>query len=348
MTAVLAPHPDGVPAMPEPGLEPVPPVGRRELERMAELRRSGVMVTHPQDALDALARAAAALCGVEVGVINFIDDTQQLTVGAAGIAGYALPTVADRSETVCQYTIESTEEVTEFADLRDDPRTEHSIVSEAGLRFYAAAQVLSPSRAALGAVCVLDQQARVLTDSQRAGLRDLAAVAAVLIEQHGIAQRLVGVADRLGQQADTDPLTGLYNRRALEAVLANLPPRTALAMVDLDHFKVLNDRAGHDAGDRALCDFADLVRSGLRTGDVAARWGGEEFLLVLDNVGEPRSVLDRILADSRHTQPVTFSAGLTVTKPGEDPVELLQRADRLLYEAKSAGRDRIVDDLADE
>jgi diguanylate cyclase (GGDEF)-like protein len=351
MTAVLIPT-ESAPQAPEQALPPAPsasqPVspGRHELERIAQLRSSGVLVTRPQSALDALARTAAALCGVELGLVNFLDEATQTTAASVGWLEAGFAAEMPRSESVCQFTITSTEEVTEIGDLSVDPRTEDLPLNSDGLRFYAGASVLSESKAALGAVCVLDRTTHVLTAAQRQGLQDLAAVAATLIEQHALAQRLVGVADRLGQQADTDTLTGLYNRRALEPVLANLPPRTAVAMLDLDHFKALNDRAGHHAGDQALCGFAELFKSGLRTGDVAARWGGEEFLVVLNNVDEPRRVLDRILADARSTLPVTFSAGLTVAGVGEDPVELLQRADRLLYQAKRAGRDRIVDDLS--
>ncbi len=116
-------------------------------------------------------------------------------------------------------------------------------------------------------------------------------------------------------------------------------------MVDLDRFKDLNDRFGHEAGDRALRGYADLFGTCLRGGDVAARWGGEEFLLVLDDVSDGRHVLDRLLDRARATAPVTFSAGLTVAGPAEDPLRLLERAGRLLYEAKRSGRDRVTDDI---
>lgn len=346
MTAVIA-HADRVgldsPTVPTPHPQVV--AGRREVERIAALRASGVLVSRPQAALDALARTAAALCGVEVGLVNFLDDTTQTTAASVGWLEAGFAAEIPRSESVCQFTIAGPEEVTEIADLATDSRTVVLPFGDAGLHFYAGARVLSDSQAALGAVCVMDRTARVLTEVQRAGLRDLAAVAATLIEQHSLAQRLVGVADRLGREADTDPLTGLYNRRALETVLANLPPRTAVAMVDLDHFKQLNDHDGHDAGDRALRSYAELFRTGLRAGDVAARWGGEEFLLVLDNVTDAAAVLRRLQDRARATEAVTFSAGLTVAGLSEDPQQLLSRADSLLYEAKRSGRDRIVDDL---
>lgn len=313
---------------------------------MRALRASGVLVTRPQLALDALARMAATLCGTRIGSINILDDADQTSVASVGWDEAGLPTVMPRADSVCQFVLAAPHDLTEIPDLRTDPRTAALPVSGGDQRFYAGAAVTSDSgTAALGAVCVVDTETRVLTPGQRDRLRDIATVATTLIEQHGLAQRLVGVADRLGEQADTDPLTGLYNRRALEPVLANLPPRTAVAMVDLDRFKDLNDRFGHEAGDRALRGYADLFGTCLRGGDVAARWGGEEFLLVLDDVRDGRHVLDRLLDRARATAPVTFSAGLTVAGPAEDPLRLLERADRLLYEAKRSGRDRVTDDI---
>lgn len=322
------------------------PGSRRELDRLAALRGSGVLATRPQAALDALARTAATLCGVSVGQVNLLDAATVITASSAGWLEVGAAAETPRSDSVCQYTISSPEDVTEIPDLRADPRTGSLPVNDLGLHFYAGASVLADTGAAIGAVCVLDRESRILTRAQRVGLRDLAAVAATLIEQHATAQRLVSVTDRLGVQADTDPLTGLYNRRALESVLANLPPRTAVAMVDLDHFKQLNDRCGHDAGDAALVSYASLFRSSLRETDVAARWGGEEFLLVLDDVCDAPTVLRRLQERGRRTQPATFSAGLTRAGIGEDPHQLLRRVDTLLYRAKDAGRDRIVDDLS--
>lgn len=319
---------------------------RSEASRLAAVHASGVLLERPQEALNAVARAAAALCGVPVGMINVIDEETLTTTAAAGLADLGPGARTPRSQTVCQYAIEVPDELTVIDDLTRDPRPGCAGAAQAGLRFYAGANLLSSAQASLGVLCVVGQHSQVLSDVQRAGLRDLAAVAAALIEQHGLARQLITVSDRLGREASTDPLTGLHNRRALEPVLANLPLRTGIAMVDLDHFKSLNDRCGHEAGDNALRGYADLFLDSLRGGDIAARWGGEEFLLVLADAREPRTVLERIRRRVHDTrQPVTFSAGLTVARPGEDPRELVARADRLLYRAKESGRDRVADDL---
>lgn len=317
-----------------------------EVVQLAALHASAVLTARPQAALDAVARAAAALCGVSVGMVNFLDESTLVTAASIGFTDLGFSTQAPRSDSVCQYTMATPDELTVISDLSSDPRPGCQLAAGSGLRFYAGANLLSQSQVSLGVLCVSDRESRTLSETQRGGLRDLAAIAATLIEQHSLACQLVSVADRLGREAHTDPLTGLVNRRALEPVLANLPARTAVAMVDLDHFKQLNDRAGHEAGDLALAGYGALFRDNLRGGDVATRWGGEEFLLVLADTRDPRLVLERLRVQARQQElPVTFSAGLTAAGAGEDPRGLIARADRLLYRAKRGGRDRAVDDL---
>lgn len=160
-------------------------------------------------------------------------------------------------------------------------------------------------------------------------------------------------------QAATDPLTGLINRRSLETHFRELPhdarPITA-AMCDLDHFKDLNDTHGHETGDRALRQFARVLRAALRPGDVAARFGGEEFVLLLPrcSADTARQVAQRVrqrLADSLDgglLPTFTVSIGLADTSNGDGLDELIAAADAALYEAKAAGRDRVVVNAASE
>ncbi len=160
--------------------------------------------------------------------------------------------------------------------------------------------------------------------------------------------RALGSAQLL---AETDALTGLLNRRSLEtkAALLLAGTRTAsLAMADLDHFKRLNDTAGHGAGDRALRTFAQVLRSTLRLGDVIARYGGEEFTIVLADcsASEARQALDRasaaLKARCAEGEGPSFTASFGVCefpRNGDDLETLLKVADKALYEAKEAGRD---------
>ena len=154
-------------------------------------------------------------------------------------------------------------------------------------------------------------------------------------------------------QASTDGLTGLLNRRTLENQVRDLTRtgrRFALVMVDLDHFKSLNDTFGHEAGDRALRQFAQVLRDTIRGDDIAGRLGGEEFVLAMPDI-DVKSVLpalERIrtaLAEAVSTgigPAFTASFGATDSTVGGDFEDLLRIADAGLLRAKAEGRDRIV------
>jgi diguanylate cyclase (GGDEF)-like protein len=160
----------------------------------------------------------------------------------------------------------------------------------------------------------------------------------------------------LREQAMHDPLTGLLNRRALEERFAHetgqqAAPRLALVLLDLDHFKRINDRHGHARGDAVLRDFGSALRGGLRASDALFRIGGEEFALLLPGANAD-SALRRV--ESLRTlvaswqlggldERVTFSAGVAAAGAGRSDLNaLLQAADAALYEAKNAGRNRSV------
>jgi len=161
----------------------------------------------------------------------------------------------------------------------------------------------------------------------------------------------------LVRQAIRDPLTGAFTRRSGEEVLdmqsviayrASAP--LSVAFIDLDHFKAINDGFGHEAGDKVLHDVARSISSNLRRGDVLVRWGGEEFLLIMPNTGLAASVLimHRLrrlgLGVRPDERPVTASVGIAGRSEDgiDDWHDLLELADRRMYQAKSEGRDRIV------
>jgi diguanylate cyclase (GGDEF)-like protein len=164
-------------------------------------------------------------------------------------------------------------------------------------------------------------------------------------------RRLVGRVEqllkRLGDQARTDALTGLPNRRAWQELLqreCSITARTGhpltVALLDLDNFKPYNDRHGHLAGDRLLLSVTAAWRSALRQAGVLARWGGDEFLLLLPNcdVRQTEALLERM----REAFPgAPFSAGVAETRGDEPPETLLALADKALYRAKRDRRDGI-------
>jgi diguanylate cyclase (GGDEF)-like protein/PAS domain S-box-containing protein len=172
---------------------------------------------------------------------------------------------------------------------------------------------------------------------------------------------LVDISDRkklerqLEQLARTDELTGLRNRRRGHQLLEREFQRSrrsgapfSLVLLDIDHFKEVNDRFGHDAGDRVLADIARLLRNRLRGTDVAARWGGEEFALILPGAGreDARGVAEELLARMREIRTpdgagVSASFGVVDGPRDESVTDMIRRADRMMYRAKRAGRARV-------
>jgi diguanylate cyclase len=142
----------------------------------------------------------------------------------------------------------------------------------------------------------------------------------------------------------------VYTREAARADRAAAPLGTAL--LDIDDFKMLNDRHGHQAGDAALVHFAQVIKRTIRPTDVVVRFGGEEFLFLLPGSGpeDTARALARLQQDlsrsplvyKNNQLAITFSAGIAVRKPGESRDAVVARADRALYQAKGAGKNRAV------
>ncbi len=150
--------------------------------------------------------------------------------------------------------------------------------------------------------------------------------------------------------AQVDALTGVDNRHGVEPAMRSVLPHhgeAALVMLDLDHFKLINDTHGHDGGDRILREVGRVLLAQTREADVVGRWGGEEFVVVLRDGGPEAAlrVAERIrvgLHQIRADFPISASLGVAVVRPGDTTESLVKRADGALYRAKRAGRDRVA------
>jgi diguanylate cyclase (GGDEF)-like protein len=194
----------------------------------------------------------------------------------------------------------------------------------------------------------------------------LAKIAVINLIGSALRQALVDSNQRLGvalaqvrELSERDELTGLANRRSVMVQLEQAVARCngggaplAVALLDVDHFKRVNDRHGHAVGDEVLRGFAGAVAARLRSSDRVARYGGEEFLLLLPGCGEAAAAeqaAHRVrLAVAQHAWDglvpglqVTVSAGVSLCQPGDTVAQLLQRADAALYRAKAAGRNTV-------
>jgi diguanylate cyclase (GGDEF)-like protein len=185
-------------------------------------------------------------------------------------------------------------------------------------------------------------------------------LAAMLSEQISLAIANLELREQLRKQAIRDPLTGLYNRRFLEEALARETGRSArdgtplaLAILDIDHFKRINDTYGHEAGDTVLRGLGKILGETIRATDIVGRFGGEEFLLLLPgaslDVAERRAheVLEavramHVAAPGSALNNITASIGLAVMPLHAAKGDALAAADAALYLAKAEGRNRVV------
>jgi diguanylate cyclase len=174
---------------------------------------------------------------------------------------------------------------------------------------------------------------------------------------------IVETQDRLSKLAMTDHLTGLYNRRHIMNVIDYEAVRQkrstvplSLIIADIDHFKSINDKHGHETGDAMLVAVSQTIRASIREQDSASRWGGEEFLIVLpdteldDAIAIAQRIREKILATTvaveKQTVSTSVTLGVSSHANGETVRNAIARADELLYRGKKAGRNRVVSELS--
>jgi diguanylate cyclase (GGDEF)-like protein len=189
---------------------------------------------------------------------------------------------------------------------------------------------------------------------------DIGSLADAIARELGSAVRMTALLEELERSATTDALTGLMNRRAFAARLASELARCArhgyplaIALLDVDHFKRINDGHGHAVGDRVLSALGGLLTQQLRASDFTARWGGEEIVVVFASTdGEGgrraaerlRAAVQALVVSDGHGAhiPVTVSVGVADLRPQDTLESLVERADRAMYAAKQAGRNRVA------
>jgi len=168
--------------------------------------------------------------------------------------------------------------------------------------------------------------------------------------QHRILRGIRKKCEQLEEQSTHDSLTGAFNRETFDDILDEEMSRAkryrvalSLCVIDLDNFKSVNDNYGHPQGDKLLKSFADRVHKVIRTTDCFARYGGDEFCILLShtNLVQAEKFLNRLLLEVQEWLNSSFSAGVTMYRPAEDKVSFITRADLALYQAKREGKNRI-------
>ena len=337
--------------------------------RLAAVRATGLLDTPPEEVFDRLTRLAARLTGAPVTFVALLDANRDFYKSAYGLGKPLATTRELGGRTFCHYPLVSgealiLEDVTQLPVLRDVPT-----VKSLGIRAYAGIPLRTESGEILGSFCAVDFEPKQWTEQDvevivelahsamreirlRMALQDASALNQQLLAQ---IQKVDELNRALSEMATTDPLTGVANRRAFDhalqlelAIVERRSTPLSLLMLDVDHFKRINDTFGHEAGDKVLVAIAQLLNGCARVIDVVARVGGEEFAVILPDTdaGGAHEVGERMrIAVARSNwlgHPTTISIGAATLHDKEDAASLYARADAALYAAKTSGRDRVV------
>lgn len=326
---------------------PAAPLPANEAERLAALASYDVLDTACEDTFDDITRMAARVTGCPIALISLVDAKRQWFKARHGLDLAETP----RADAFCAWAILQPETLIVPDATADGRFADNPLVTQPeGFRFYAGAPLVAPDGAAVGTLCVLDRTTRDLAPEAQDTLRGLARTVVTALEL----RRAMRDARQI---ALTDALTGLGNRMGFFARLRDATDaRTGFGLLylDLDGFKQINDRLGHEAGDRVLVALARTIGSQTRASDYAARLGGDEFALLLHcgNEANFRAAAERVAQDLRACADgggVTASIGAIWCAGQEtDAASLLGRADALMYAAKSAGKDRVAFERPEE
>lgn len=313
-----------------------------ENDRLKILRELDILDTPQEEVFDRLARLVKSIFEVPIALVSLMDANRQWYKASIGLKIDEVP----RDETFCQIVV-ATGEPLVIADTTLDPRFRRHpfVVGDPGIRFYAGMPLVLDGDKCVGTLCAIGIEPRIFSERDKLILADLAAVVQTGLE--------------LRRTAQTDALTHTLTRRGLKLsareLLQNRRAKTfpvSVIMLDIDHFKQINDRFGHPCGDQVLKSVARVCSSALRDQDIFARMGGEEFAVLLPATDADGALVvaeklrEAIEAETirlgGQNVSVTASFGVT-TAPVAGPAieELIARADMALYDAKRAGRNRV-------
>ncbi|AOP91393.1 TPA: sensor domain-containing diguanylate cyclase [Enterobacter hormaechei] len=311
-----------------------PQIPVNEAERMNALRESGLLEIDNYPAFDRLTRLATRFFRVPLAMITLVDDHAAIVKSADGRALASQP----RDLSFCGHTILGDAPLVVSDTLLDERFADNpQVAGGPGVRFYAGFPLRLRDGACVGSLCLIDYAPREFTAADAAVLADLSALAE---------DEFAAVS-----AATTDELTGLFNRRgfnqfaqfALSVSQRRAEPLT-LGWLDLDHFKTINDRFGHQEGDKALKAMAALMRSSFREADLLVRFGGDEFAVLFADTDEPGAWIamqylveqtEKYNARQLHPWSLQFSWGLSEFDHHRNDIQAwLKHADAQMYAMK--------------
>lgn len=313
-----------------------PDIPKDEKSRLKTLASLNILDTFHEERFDRLTRMACKLFEVPIAMVTLVDDKRQWFKSCVGLN--VSETARDIS--FCGHAILS-DEVLVVSDAEKDVRFADNplVIGDPHIRFYAGCPIKSLNGSRLGTLCIIDGEARAFSKQDLEFLKDLASM---------VERELAFI-----ELATIDELTGLSNRRGFMTnarYIINLCDRQqiscSLIFIDLNDFKNINDKFGHAEGDKALADFANLIKSSFRNSDILARLGGDEFVVLLTDTSKSsaeismskfQKVIDEYYAAVNHGYGISCSYGIVGYDLNRHMTieRLLDDADSLMFEHKS-------------
>jgi len=308
--------------------------------RLAAVERYQILDTPPEAEFEDIIALIKTVLRVPIAAVSLIGSDRQWFKAQIGLNIDG----TSRNAAFCDHTIR-TEAPLKIADATRDPRfaDNPSVTGDPGIRCYLGVPLRSPEGYNIGALCVMGTEPREFTSAEVEVLHTFAKLIVSQMELRLLARR--------------DGLTGTLTRRAFEERLRGAleepdGANMSLLLLDIDHFKQINDRFGHPAGDAVLIAVSGALSRGLRKSDNIGRYGGEEFAILLRHITpqDAEALTERLRATIEATQleaiaplTVTASFGIAHRESDIDSVETwMERADAALYRAKQQGRNQVA------
>ena len=332
-----------------------------EVERLQALAQYQILDTLEEQAYDDITLIAAEIAQTPIALVSFVDRERQWFKSKLGLEVSETP----RELAFCAHAILTMDQPLQVPDTTKDIRfVDNALVTGApDIQFYFGAPLVTKDHFALGTLCVIDQRPRELSPAQIAALEALSRQVMAQLELrlnvaqlHSTTQELEEVNRRLRIIGATDALTSLGNRGAFNLRLEHEIYRAnryrsplSLLLLDVDHFKQYNDAFGHLEGDTVLQKLSFVLNDFARPSDFAARFGGEEFTVLLPSTGLEGALalaerLRQVVNDTVFLhRSITVSIGVANLPEGsQDAKGLIAAADKALYRAKQDGRNRVA------
>jgi diguanylate cyclase (GGDEF)-like protein len=336
---------------------PIPPDD--EL-RVKSLQRMQLLSTPAELDFDRITRTAAEYFDVPIALVSLVDKDRQWFKSRHGLD---IPETA-REISFCGHTVNGNSAFV-IPDARRDERFADNplVTGQPHMSFYAGFPVKNSEGFRIGTLCIMDRKPRQFSADDSRRLEDFARWLEIVIENRQLGEtqsQLMAELNQARRESMICPMTQAWNRRGFSGLMAREISRSkrdgrplALAIIDIDHFKRINDSYGHPAGDSALVTFARILREQIRAYDVFARLGGEEFAVIMPGLqrkdataaGEKlRAAVERdsLLPTGER---LTISLGLAWFDPAKTDLSeelMVTKADQALYKAKQGGRNRVA------